>query len=115
VADYNLKKDATLHLVLRLRGGGMQVFVKTLTGKTITLDVEPSHTVRRLKELVEDREDIPPERQLLISTGKLLFEDLKTLAEYGVDNECTVHLVRRLGRVELEGDSPWPWAPPGPF
>ena len=55
LSDYNVTKEATLHLVMRLRGG-MQIFVKTLTGKTITLDVEPSDTIENVKTKIQDKE-----------------------------------------------------------
>jgi len=94
LSDYNIQKESTLHLVLRLRGG-MKIVVEIATGKRVTLEVEPSDTIETVRSKYQNMEGVPPDQQGLIFKGKLL-EDGRTLSDYKIEDGSIIHNSLRL-------------------
>ena len=98
LSDYNIQRDSTLHLVLRIRAG-MQIFVKTLSGKNITLETEPSESIVVIKQRIQDKEGLEPDQYNIMFAGKVL-EDYKTLSDYNIQKESTLEIVMDYRNTE---------------
>lgn len=92
---YNIHKESTRHLVLRLRDG-MKIFVKTLSDKTIEVQVDPSETIEIVKVKIHEQEGISPCDQRLLLDGRDL-ADLRTISDYGIKHNSTLQLDLHLG------------------
>jgi len=105
ISSYNITNGTTLHLVLRLSGHSSTtdiastdrypIYIKTLTGKTITIWGDRSCTIASVKTAIQEKDGVPPSQQRLIFAGRQL-EDARTLSYYNINRESTVHLVLRL-------------------
>jgi ubiquitin len=89
-----LRQSSSLTTALHIRGG-MQLFVKTLTGKTVSIEIEEGESIEDVKAKIAEKEGIPPEQQRIIFGGQQL-QDGKTVDDYNIGDDATLHLVLRL-------------------
>ncbi len=92
--DYKIKNQSTLHLVIRHKKI-MQIIIKLLNGKTLTLNVEPSDTIEKIKKKIQEKEGIPPDQQRLLYMGREL-EDIYTISNYKILENSTVFLLTKF-------------------
>ncbi|KAJ0817840.1 putative Ubiquitin-like domain-containing protein [Helianthus annuus] len=94
LSSYNINNESTL-TVVRVSRGFMRIFIMKLTGKTITLEVESSNTIKNVKSKTEDPEGITDYQQKLMF-GRKLLQDGRTLPDYDIHKDSTLHLIPRL-------------------
>jgi len=89
--DYNIQRESTIHIVDKIRQV-IQIYIKTLTGKTFYLDVEPNESINSLKAKIQEKEDIPKDQQRLVYAGRIL-ENGKNLQDYNIQKESAINLI----------------------